>query len=554
VVTQEQYAQSRPNRSPGDEGSSLDGPGATIPPSQRLTGLVFIRKLGAASRFLILALASAASAPLAPTAALYAQRAGAAQKDAGIPPARLDSLRAHIRRVMDSTKTPSIAVAVARNGRIIWEEGFGFADLERRTPATPATLYSMASISKPITATGLMKLVEQGRIDLDRPANDYLGSARITGIAGPASGATVRRVLAHTAGLPLHYRFFYDGGSVTRPSMDEAITRYAITVYPPGATYSYSNLGYGVLEEIIAKVSGRPYEEFMRDEVFKPLGMTTATIGTGAGIANSAVRYTAQGKPIAFYDFDHRAASAVYTSAHELVRFGMFHLKNHLRDQRAVLKDATLDSMHRLATPGDTATGYGLGWLIGTEQGMRVVSHTGGMPGVATTLKLYPQHNVAIVALANASGAAPHRVALDIAAAVLPGYNAPGRAPTPPVFASSAELAGEWTGTVRTYDGATTPIALLVKSDDVHVRLGGPEALWTVLNAPTFRNGMLSGQFAGTIPSEEARRFPHNVGMGLLLQGDTLRGWAAAMTTDDPLTGAMSSYAELTRKGTAPGR
>ena len=518
---------------------------------------MLIPKRRVALRSLILALASAVAAPLMPATPLPAQRASAAQKDAGIPAVALDSLRAHIRRVMDSTRTPSIAVAVARNGRIIWEEGFGFADVDRRTPATPTTLYSMASISKPITATGVMKLVEQGKIDLDRPANDYLGAAKITGLAGSASDATVRRVMSHTAGLPLHYRFFYAGGSVTRPSMDEAITRYAITVYPPGAAYNYSNLGYGVLEEIIAKVSGRPYEEFMRDEVFKPLGMTTTTIGTGAGIANSAVRYTAQGKPIAFYDFDHRAASAVYTSAHELARFGMFHLEDHLKDQRPLLKDSTLDAMHRRATPGDTTSGYGLGWLIGNEQGMRVVSHTGGMPGVATTLKLYPEHNVVIVALANTGGAAPHRVALDIAAAVLPGYKAPtpGRPPTPTVaFASPAELTGEWTGTVRTYDGATTPIALLVKADDIHVRLGGTDALWTVLNAPTFRNQMLNGQFAGTIPSEEARRFPHNVGVGLLLQGDTLRGWAAAMTTDDPLTGAMSSYAELTRKGAAPDR
>ena len=133
---------------------------------------MFIPRRRVASRFLILALASALAAPLAPTAALFAQRATASQKDAGIPPVVLDSLRAHIRRVMDSTKTPSIAVAVARNGRIIWEEGFGYADVEHRTPATPTTLYSMATISKPITATGLMKHVEQGKIDLDRPAND----------------------------------------------------------------------------------------------------------------------------------------------------------------------------------------------------------------------------------------------------------------------------------------------------------------------------------------------------------------------------------------------
>jgi len=332
--------------------------------------------------------------------------------------------------------------------------------------------------------------------------------------------------------------------------MDEAISRYAIVVFPPGAVYSYSNLGYGVLEEIIAKVSGKPYETFMQEEVFKPLGMPTTTIGTGAGIANSAVRYTADWKPIAFYDFDHRAASAVYTSAHELVRFGMFHLKDHLADQRPILKDATLDAMHHRETPGDTASGYGLGWAIGNEQGIRVVSHTGGMPGVATTLKLYPEQNMAIVALANTSGAAPHRIAVDIAAAVVPGYKPPAprdRSAEVATFTTPAELTGEWSGTVRMYDGSTTPIALLVKSDDVHVRLG-PNALWTVLNNPTFRNNLLGGQFAGTIPSEEARRFPQNVGVSLLLQGDTLRGWAAAMTTDDPLTGAMSSYAELTRK------
>jgi len=498
----------------------------------------------------VIALVALLAGAAAPTSSLGAQRDRGKQQSAAIAPATLDSLRAHIRRVMDSTKTPSIAVAVAKGGRIIWEEGFGFADVEHRTPATPTTLYSMASISKPITATGLMKLVEQGKIDLDRPANDYLGAAKITGLAGPASGATVRRVMSHTAGLPLHYRFFYAGGAVTRPSMDEAISRYAIVVYPPGAVYNYSNLGYGVLEEIIAKVSGKPYETYMQEEVFKPLGMPTTTIGTGAGIANSAVRYTADWKPIAFYDFDHRAASAVYTSAHELVRFGMFHLKDHLADQRPILKDATLDAMHHRETPGDTTSGYGLGWAIGYEQGIRVVSHTGGMPGVATSLKLYPEQNMAIVALANTSGAAPHRIAVDIAAAVVPGYKPPAprdRSAEVATFTTPAELTGEWSGTVRMYDGSTTPIALLVKSDDVHVRLG-PNALWTVLNNPTFRNNLLGGQFAGTIPSEEARRFPQNVGVSLLLQGDTLRGWAAAMTTDDPLTGAMSSYAELTRK------
>lgn len=430
--------------------------------------------------------------PPAPTIVRHPATQGAA-----IPPAVLDAVRAKIRELVVSAGVPSITLAVAKRGRIVWEEGFGYADVERRTPTTGTTLYSMASVSKPIAATGVMKLVEQGKIDLDRPANDYLGTARITGLAGDAAGATVRRLLSHTSGLPLHYRFFYEGGAVKRPTMDVAISRYAIAVYPPAAVYNYSNLGFGVLEEIVARVSGRSFEDFMRDEVFRPLGMTTTTIGTGAGFMNAAVRYNAARKPIAFYDFDHRAASAVYTSARELVRFGMFHLKSRLRDQRPVLADRTIDAMQRVATPGDTSAGYGLGWGIGTEQGHRVVSHTGGMPGVSTTLKLYPEHGVVIAVLANAGTPIPHRAAYYVAGAVLPGYDArlADRPPAPGAasvaFAAPSELWGEWTGTIRMYDGATVPLTLLIRPD-VHVRLGTENALWTVLNGASFRENRLA--------------------------------------------------------------
>src|SRR5690242_9314029 len=146
-----------------------------------------------------------------------------AQQVTVAPPPELDSLRPVIRAMMEKAHAPSIAVAVAQHGKILWEEGFGLADIGHRVPATPNTLYSMASISKPITATGLMTLVQRGTIVLDHPANDYLGRGKITGFAGDAREATVERVMSHTAGLPLHYRFFYEGGDEARPSMDDAI-------------------------------------------------------------------------------------------------------------------------------------------------------------------------------------------------------------------------------------------------------------------------------------------------------------------------------------------
>lgn len=122
---------------------------------------------------------------------------------------------------MTGAKLASIAVAVAHGGKIIWEESFGWADREKMIAATPQTMYSLASISKPITATGLMTLVERGAIDLDKPANEYLGTGKLTGHAGEATGATVRRVLSHTAGR----RFTISSTTQTRMTARRRSTR-----------------------------------------------------------------------------------------------------------------------------------------------------------------------------------------------------------------------------------------------------------------------------------------------------------------------------------------
>ena len=126
-------------------------------------------------------------------------------------PEPFDDLRQWIQAQLVRGDVPSLSVAVARDGQILWEEGFGWADRERQVRATPHTRYSLASISKPMTATGLMVLVEEGRVDLDRPVNEYLGHPALRVRVGSAHAATVRRVANHTAGLPLHHHFFIEG-------------------------------------------------------------------------------------------------------------------------------------------------------------------------------------------------------------------------------------------------------------------------------------------------------------------------------------------------------
>ncbi len=289
-------------------------------------------------------------------------------------------VRDTIRAIMQRSHAPSVSVAVAEHGKIVWEEGFGWADVDRHVPATPNTLYSIASISKPTSATALMVLAQRGAVDLARPANDYLGARKITGLAGSASEATVQRVMSHSAGLPLHYRFFYEDRADPRPNMDEAIGRYAIVVYPPGQVYNYSNLGYGIVEQIVAHQSERPFEAYMHNAVFAPLGMPRTAIGTGRGLVRAAVRYNDSLKAIPYYDFDHRGGSAVWTTAHELVRFGMFHLRDHLSDQSPILTDSAILAMQRVRTTGVTTLGYGLGWLIDDDHGYRRVAHTAESP------------------------------------------------------------------------------------------------------------------------------------------------------------------------------
>ncbi|MGH9834349.1 MAG: serine hydrolase domain-containing protein [Blastocatellia bacterium] len=467
------------------------------------------------------------------------------------PAAAFDGVREFIKQQLGERRLPSVAVAVARDGRIIWEEAFGWADSEKRIPATPHTMYSLASISKPFTATGLMILKERGRIELDRPINEYLGEAKIAVRVGNPADATVRRVANHTAGLPLHYQFFYEDEQYRAPSRDETIRRYGACVTAPGERYQYSNLGYGILDHVIARVSGRSYNDFMREEVFLPLGLTHTSVNIGPGLEkHQAVRYGTDGSPIPFYDFDHPGGSAVYASAHDLVRFGMFHLKAHLSDQKAILKDETIDELQQATVKTGGNSGYGIGW--GTNEspgGRRVVSHSGGMGGVSTLLRLYPAEKLAIVVLSNASSNLPGQVMERIAAVVAPetargqgGQNQP-----PPDFKPASELLGAWQGKVHTYKGELSFKLLFQPDGDVHAQIG--TQLKTLLNRAQFRDGYLSGVFTSDIGTEDANRTRYSLALSLKLRGNVLNGAMTAQSLPGRRVGnALTHWVELKKE------
>lgn len=479
-------------------------------------------------------------------------------------PAQFTQARAFIERAVQQDSLPSVTVAVAKDGRVLWAQGFGYADIERRIAATPETMYSLASISKPITATALMRLVDAGRIQLDRPANAYLGEARIHSDVWSPDAATVRRVLSHSAGLPLHYEFFYEGESHEPRSTDDGIARYAVLVSPPGTLYQYSNLGYGVLDRILELQHGRAYGDVLRSEVIEPLGMTHTRVGTGAGLGDAAaVRYGPDNTPVSFYDFDHRGGSAVYASALDLVRFGNYHLGLPSQRRTPILRDETRVLMQQPVSAGATTDGYGLGWgIVADDNGYRRVAHTGGMPGVSTVLNLYPEENVVIVVLTNRSNGWTGRIAAELAAAVLPDYRSTmdarraaaeaergvtaGGSGTDDSVNLPVAMHGRWSGVIHTPDDTATLVLDVRERGDVHVRMGND--LETVLNevsAPA--PDRLVGRFAGTLPDEHAQRHPHSILLQLVLRDGVLEGQVSAQTTGWPYWFALTSFARLER-------
>jgi serine beta-lactamase-like protein LACTB, mitochondrial len=298
--------------------------------------------------------------------------------------------------------TPGLALAVAVDGKIVYSEGFGYADLEERVPVWPTTKFRIGSISKPLTATALMQLVEAGKLDLDAPVQKYVPSFPDKG-----SPITVRMVAGHLAGI----RHYHGDEMNIQRHYDNVLEGLKIfendpLVSPPGTKFNYSSYGFNLLSAVIESASGEPFLAYMQDHVFTPMGLVHTAADQNTQIIEQRSRFYELAKDghqenAPYVDNSYKWAGGGFLStAEDLVRFGSTML------QPGFLQAETLKTMF---TPQKTKTGepieYGIGWFIHkSHSGQSVYEHSGGSVGGTSQLILYPATHVVVALVTNLSG------------------------------------------------------------------------------------------------------------------------------------------------------
>ncbi|MFO0866011.1 MAG: serine hydrolase domain-containing protein [Gemmataceae bacterium] len=326
---------------------------------------------------------------------------------------RLASFDRLMESFMKDNQVPGAALAVAKDSRLVYARGFGHADDRQKLPVEPTTRFRIASISKPITAVAILKLIEQGKFKLDDPIRPLLGIAKQRDEDPRWSKVTIRQCLQHTAGWdraksfdPMFRPIVIAKKTGTKtPASAEAVVHYMLQQpfdHDPGEKYAYSNFGYCVLGRIIEHATGKSYEAFVRDEVLQPVGVYSMSIGKTLAKSTGETDYFDAKKRTATSVFDptktvplaygawHLEAMDAHggwiASAPDLVRFAVAF--NNPAKSKLLSRDS-IEAMFARPVglePNKDAAYYGCGWQVRDAGSGKNTWHTGALDGTATIL------------------------------------------------------------------------------------------------------------------------------------------------------------------------
>lgn len=323
---------------------------------------------------------------------------------------QLDSiLTPYIQGLRQNTNNQAaLAVGVTRGDEIVYARTFGYANIELSQKANMNTLFHIASVSKPFTAAAILKLVEQGKIQLDDRIIDHIPAFEMKG--DQYQSITIRQILTHTSGIPRHI----STGDWENPVFgNQALTKTLEDAknfeldFEPGSSYNYSNSGFDLLGVLISRVSGVPFEQYVTQNILRPAGMTQSCYSKPQDSLppNWAVPYsygleTQQWTPYP-YSENFFPSSGLQASLPDMCRWGMLHVHNGKYQGKAVLPEKVFT---QLITPQfDTPWGdkIGLSWFLQSYLDRPIIMHTGNDTGFEAIVYVYPQDSVSITVMAN---------------------------------------------------------------------------------------------------------------------------------------------------------
>lgn len=416
---------------------------------------------------------------------------------------------AFIQETAEAYGVPGAVVGVHIGGRQVYAS-HGVTDLDAPEPVDERTVFTLGSVSKTYAATALMRLVAEGRVELDAPVRRYVPEFTLADERA-ADGITVRNLLNHTAGFD--WRLNADTGEG-----DDALALYVAEmaktelIAPPGTRASYSQLGYNLLGRVIEKVTGRTYEEAVAELLLEPIGLTRTTFAArqevthrtanGHNLAEDGTLSTAQ----RWKDSRaNNAGGAAAASAADLLRWAAFHLGDgSAADGTRVMPAETLHLMREetVALPGSSVgDAFGLCWFLRDIEGVATIGHGGSANGQFAELLVVPEHDFAVVALSNAgpdSGLAFNQAAVRWALEHYLGIVEKDPEPLPFDAERAAEVVGDYANEMMTItmatDGAGLSIACAIKPE---LRAAADTELPPDLPAAAF--GLLPGDGDGFI-------------------------------------------------------
>jgi CubicO group peptidase (beta-lactamase class C family) len=456
------------------------------------------------------------------------------------PSEGLAPLRREIFELISERGPPSLTLGVARDGEIVWLEAIGWADRQARRPAETTTLYAVGSMSKSITASAALALVQRGELDHQTRVAELLGPAvRPWDPLGYLEDVRVDDLLASTAGVPHGWVTLSD----SKTSIPGCYAGYpSLVAFSPGEVFDYSNNSFGVLQAVIEAKTGRDFEGALQELVFKPLRMTHSTSWLDSTRLESyAVRYTNEGSPLPNEQLMPQGGLGLYASVEDVLRHGMFHLA-HLKSNH--------DGPGSLPIRpgGDPSEGYFRnGWWTTAR------SHVsnGSIAGANSHLVVLPPEGLVIVVLTNQTSSLADEVADRIRDFLVPAAGESGRlsrARYTQIFRTPYEpeeaWTGRWRGTIGTPCGSV-PLELDVE-EQVIVRIANDER-HLLTNITLNTKGELRGELSGVVPGLTPEGAPeHQIRLMLRLQDGRLSGYASAILDVPSLSASIPAYISLT--------